>query len=129
MKNLPDKTAQLVEAVISEYAAHQQFVQTALEGLSEQELGELEAYLEFCISKGCDVAYLSECYLTIVEDTLAEQMYFKAHGEYRHSTFQEVADKVYFDPEYMKALYELGYEYGLAGDRWIDRPPDYTPWP
>ena len=34
-----------------------------------------------------------------------------------------------FDPKYMKALYELGYEYGLAGDRWLDRPPDYKPWP
>ena len=34
-----------------------------------------------------------------------------------------------FDPVYMKALYELGYEYGLAGDRWIERPPDFEPGP
>ena len=34
-----------------------------------------------------------------------------------------------FDPEYMKALYSVGYEYGKAGDRWLDRPPDYKPWP
>ena len=34
-----------------------------------------------------------------------------------------------FDPVYMKALYDVGYEYGLAGDRWAPRPLDFTPWP
>jgi predicted acylesterase/phospholipase RssA len=34
-----------------------------------------------------------------------------------------------FDPVYMKALYDLGYEYGLAGGRWSDRPPNFVPWP
>lgn len=31
-----------------------------------------------------------------------------------------------FDPVYMKELYDLGYEYGLAGDRWTDRPPGFV---
>lgn len=34
-----------------------------------------------------------------------------------------------FDPVYMKALYDLGYEMGVAGDRWSPTPPDYAPWP
>jgi predicted acylesterase/phospholipase RssA len=34
-----------------------------------------------------------------------------------------------FDPVYMQALYDLGYEYGLAGDRWSPRPPGFSPWP
>ena len=34
-----------------------------------------------------------------------------------------------FDPVYMKALYDLGIEYGKAGNRWSPHPPDYTPWP
>jgi len=34
-----------------------------------------------------------------------------------------------FDPIYMKALYDLGYEIGLAGDRWSPNPPDFAPWP
>ena len=42
--------------------------------------------------------------------------------------FEAESDEL-FDPEYMKALYDLGYEYGLAGGRWLDRPPDYKPWP
>lgn len=34
-----------------------------------------------------------------------------------------------FDPVYMKALYMLGFEFGLKGDRWLTHPPDYEPWP
>ena len=34
-----------------------------------------------------------------------------------------------FDPVYMQALFELGYEYGLAGDRWVSKPPDFDPGP
>lgn len=34
-----------------------------------------------------------------------------------------------FDPVYMKALYDLGYEHGLAGDRWQPNPPGYVDWP
>lgn len=34
-----------------------------------------------------------------------------------------------FDPVYMKALYDLGYEHGLAGDRWQPYPPGYVDWP
>ena len=34
-----------------------------------------------------------------------------------------------FDPVYMKALFDLGAEYGRAGDRWLPRPRDFAPWP
>lgn len=34
-----------------------------------------------------------------------------------------------FDPVYMKTLYDLGHEFGLAGDRWQSYPPDFRPWP
>lgn len=34
-----------------------------------------------------------------------------------------------FDPVYMKALYDLGYEYGLSGDKWLPRPEDFATWP
>jgi predicted acylesterase/phospholipase RssA len=39
----------------------------------------------------------------------------------------DMAAKEPFDPVYMKALYDLGYEYGLAGDRWQAQPPDFAP--
>ncbi len=31
-----------------------------------------------------------------------------------------------FDPVYMRALFDLGVEAGLAGDRWLDRPLDFV---
>lgn len=34
-----------------------------------------------------------------------------------------------FDPVYMKALYDLGYQHGLAGDQWLHEPPGYARWP
>jgi predicted acylesterase/phospholipase RssA len=34
-----------------------------------------------------------------------------------------------FDPVYMQALYDLGYQYGKAGDHWLPRPPDFATWP
>ncbi|MEO1192294.1 MAG: patatin-like phospholipase family protein [Pseudomonadota bacterium] len=42
--------------------------------------------------------------------------------------FSVVAEEA-FDPVYMKALYDLGYQHGLAGDRWIGVPPGYVGWP
>lgn len=40
--------------------------------------------------------------------------------------FNEEPEEV-FDPVYMKALYDLGYEHGVAGDRWSPYPPDFAP--
>jgi ubiquinone/menaquinone biosynthesis C-methylase UbiE len=106
---MPEKVTELVTAIVAEHPLHKQFVYSALEDLRATELQELAAYLDFCTGKGLTVPYLAECYLTIVEDTLEEQIYFMKHKEYRHKTLQEVADKVYFDPEYMNR-----YMYGLA---------------
>lgn len=41
----------------------------------------------------------------------------------------DVESKEAFDPVYMEALYEFGYRYGLEGDKWLDRPPNFTPAP
>jgi len=43
-------------------------------------------------------------------------------------TFDAVPTEA-FDPVYMKALFDLGYRYGLAGDRWSDGPPDFARYP
>jgi predicted acylesterase/phospholipase RssA len=32
-----------------------------------------------------------------------------------------------FDPVYMKALYDLGFQKGLAGEGWLPHPPDFAP--
>ncbi len=69
----------------------------------------LGTYIQFCLGKGLDLDYLAECYLTILGDTIEEQLYFRDNGHYRHSTFDEVAESVYHDRDYMDR-----YMYGLA---------------
>ncbi|MEM6622671.1 MAG: patatin-like phospholipase family protein [Pseudomonadota bacterium] len=39
-------------------------------------------------------------------------------------SFDEEAEEL-FDPAYMGKLYELGYEFGLNGEKWLPRPPDF----
>ncbi len=90
------------------------FIDSSLDDISAEELGDLEQYLEFCAQRSLDIDYLAECYDVIVKDTLREQMFFQRHRKYRYSTFAEVADAVYFDDEYMSK-----YMYGLAITSWL----------
>lgn len=85
------------------------FLEESLRDVEQEELGDLDAYLAFGLASGLDIPYLAECYDLIVKDTLREQIYFQRHGKYRYSTFDEVANSVYFDDEYMRK-----YMHGLA---------------
>jgi 2-polyprenyl-3-methyl-5-hydroxy-6-metoxy-1,4-benzoquinol methylase len=68
-----------------------------------------EKYLEFCISQKCDLDYLIDCYNLIVTDTLREQFYFARNKKYRYSSYEEVANSVYLNEDYMrKYMYGLG---------------------
>jgi 2-polyprenyl-3-methyl-5-hydroxy-6-metoxy-1,4-benzoquinol methylase len=77
--------------------------------MSGENRGELLDYIRYCMGHGLSLPYLASCYNTIAIDIQMEQIYFRRHKKYRHSTFKEVADRVYFDAEYMKR-----YMYGLA---------------
>jgi 2-polyprenyl-3-methyl-5-hydroxy-6-metoxy-1,4-benzoquinol methylase len=88
---------------------HKGFVERALAGLTSEELVRFELFLGFCERGGASVEHIAGCYLTVVEDTLGEQMYFLRHKKYRHSNYPEVADFVYHNREYMNR-----YMYGLV---------------
>ncbi len=88
---------------------HRGFLEQAIAGATPQEVDRLAGYLQFCMGKGLTLDYLAESYLTILGDTLDEQLYFRDEGHYRHSTFAEVAESVYHDRDYMDR-----YMYGLA---------------
>lgn len=90
------------------------FIASSLDDVTPDELEDLDRYLEFCAQRSLDIGYLAQCYDIIVKDTLREQLYFQRHGRYRYSTFDEVADAVYFDDEYMRK-----YMYGLAITAWL----------
>ncbi len=99
----------LVENIAEQFPVHRAFLNQAVGGATDEEVRQLTGYLEFCLSKGLTLEYLAECYLTILGDTIEEQLYFRENGNYRHSTFDEVASSVYHDRDYMDR-----YMYGLA---------------
>jgi 2-polyprenyl-3-methyl-5-hydroxy-6-metoxy-1,4-benzoquinol methylase len=106
---LPENVRAIVTAILDKNPLHNDFMGAALENIRAEELEHLSKYLAFCHGRGLSNTYLADCYLTIVRDTIREQIYFQRHKKYRYSTFAEVAQSVYFDPEYMSR-----YMYGLA---------------
>ena len=109
MTATPPDVSALIERVGDDLPVHRRFLEVAVANATLEELSRLAAYLGFCQLNGLDIAYLARSYLTIVEDTIEEQLYFSRNNCYRHSTFAEVADHVYYDREYMDR-----YMYGLA---------------
>ena len=69
---------------------------------------ELESVLSFYTDQ-YGMEYVVDSYLTILDDTATETMYFLQNGRYRRSTFAEVDQLVYDNPDYMKR-----YMIGLA---------------
>lgn len=105
----PLRVARLVAEVVTANPMHKAFVDHALEGLSREELARFEEFLAFSERGGASVEHIAGCYLTVVEDTLGEQMYFLRHKNYRRASYTEVADFVYHNREYMNR-----YMYGLV---------------
>ena len=98
----------LVEAILEQDPLHVQFLQRAVAKLTQEERDRLESLLAFFERNGRSIEYICECYITIVQDTFAEQMYFMQHGRYRCGSYAEVSDHVYHNRTYMDK-----YMYGL----------------
>ena len=73
-RSLPPAVIALVERVREQNPMHRNFLSNALARLSPEEMQHLELYLEFCDRRGLSSDYLAQCYLTIVGDTLSEQV-------------------------------------------------------
>jgi len=100
---------ELINYVLRENPMHKKFINSSLSYISTQETKDLCSYIDFCLSEGLSIEYIAESYLTIVEDTFREQIYFNKYGKYRNKSFSDVSDDVYFNKEYMDR-----YMYGLA---------------
>jgi len=109
MSDADERIQSLHDEIVSKNEKHRQFLETAFARLSDEERQELAEYIGFCLADGLDIQTLAKSYGVIVEDTLREQLYFLRHKEYRHTSFADVADSVYFDDAYMRH-----YMYGLA---------------
>ncbi len=108
-ETLPANIRLLLDGILEEIPLHKRFIRGAIANIKPDELSQLDGYLGYCLQRGLDLEYLTRSYLTIVEDTINEQLYFIENREYRNKSFVEVADNVYFNDEYMHR-----YMYGLA---------------
>jgi 2-polyprenyl-3-methyl-5-hydroxy-6-metoxy-1,4-benzoquinol methylase len=109
MTNNTASLDELIRLITLKNPLQSRFIAASLEGAFENELEDLAAYLSYAKTQGLTVEYLADCYDLIVKDTLREQLFFQRHGRYRYSSFDEVAESVYFDDEYMRK-----YMHGLA---------------
>ena len=107
--NTPPNVQTLIDNILEANPMHRKFLDHSMADIQEEELHHLDRYLSFCTEQGLTLSYMAESYLTIVEDTLREQIYFMKHKNYRHSSYQDVANDVYHNDEYMNR-----YMYGLA---------------
>lgn len=108
MQLVKNNFSMLIEAILARMPGHAKFISSALETLSESEIAEAGDYIGHLLEHN-DKEFLVDCYKTIVDDTLECQIEFLRSGQYRHATFAEVANSVYFDNDYMKR-----YMIGLA---------------
>lgn len=107
--HLPASITRLLGNIIAESPLHQSALEAALEHLSENEILQLHDYIDFCQTQGYDIDYLGKCYMTVIEDTIREQIHFMKNKAYRHNSFAAVMDDVYFNDDYMNR-----YMFGLA---------------
>ncbi len=109
MKTDTQAVEELRSNIIRNNPLQSEFLAKSLRDVEKRELEDLNAYIAFSRSLGLGIPYLAECYDLIVKDTLREQVYFQRNGKYRYSSFDEVAQSVYFYDSYMRK-----YMHGLA---------------
>ena len=97
----------IIDAIIAKKPLHRRFLLSALNQLTEPEKNEAEHYIGYLLRSGLKQEDIVVSYLTIVEDTYREELYFRANGRYRCSTYAEAAEMVYNNPGYMER-YMLG---------------------
>jgi 2-polyprenyl-3-methyl-5-hydroxy-6-metoxy-1,4-benzoquinol methylase len=100
---------QLVQEILKINNFQKNFLQGAVEELSDSDVKFSIQYLQYCLAQGLSLEYLAQCYDLIVQDTFTHQLYFKRHGKYKYSSYPEVSTLVYANDEYMSK-----YMYGLA---------------
>lgn len=107
--NKHPKTNAVVKEVLKKKPMHRKFLNRSISRLNDQELNEVEKYLEFLEKENITESQVSTSYLIIVDDTFKEEVYFRKNGSYRFSTFDEANEAVYANADYMKK-----YMIGLA---------------
>jgi len=106
---MPRNVDTLVEKIEALNKRQSNYFTRSLADLSNREVEILEQYLEYCLSEGLSLDYLARSYNTVVNDTFKEELYFRRNRRYRFNKYEDVAELVYSNPEYMSR-----YMQGLA---------------
>lgn len=117
---IPDDCARcrsIAESTLSKKPMHRKFLRASMAELTPAEHREAERYLAFLDAEGWSGERIAEAYLTIVDDTFQEELFFRETGKYRCSSYREAAERVYDNPGYMER-YMIGL--GLTSFWWIN---------
>jgi len=104
-----DSNHVLLSAIKRSNPRHGRIVDHAYGSLNPAEREMLGQYVNYCGTVGFDVERLAVAYNMIVAEIFREEIFFRRHGRYRHSTYEQVAADVYLNPAYMQ-----DYMHGLA---------------
>ncbi len=109
----------ILEAKSPKHAAN---VRESLSDLNDNLLAKsnsfLEKYSDYLKSENKTINFGINCYLQMIDDMQVEQLEFKRNGKYSSSSFDEVAERVYNNPETM--LYHM-HGLVLAQFLWYDQ--------
>ena len=114
-RTFPGPIRDLVSAIAALNPFQENHVLERLKSFDATEEALLAKYLDTLAQTGVSAQELGHAYATVCDDTLREQVYFKRKKRYRYSSYDEVADFVYQNPEYMRK-YMLGL--GLTVHLW-----------
>lgn len=95
----------LVKIFIDEVSEKSELQKKYLENwqITDDEIDELNIILHFFIEEfNYEMDFIVDAYLFINNMAMEETYYFIRNGKYRNSTFEEVNEIVYANPEYMK---------------------------
>ncbi|MBI4404421.1 MAG: class I SAM-dependent methyltransferase [Deltaproteobacteria bacterium] len=105
---MSDVVIEFTDLIGTKNQFQKRFLKKSLCALTPQEYQDLSHYLTYLRSRSSLVS-IAEAYLQIVDDFVREQGYFREHGRYRFSSFEQVKNIAYFNPQYMER-----YMRGLA---------------
>jgi SAM-dependent methyltransferase len=103
----PSLASQLVDRIVRRNRLSSPFFAKTLEEMPPADRAQLEDYLAACAARGLSLERLADAYDLVTKDTLREQIHFRRTGRYRYARYDDVAQAVYQNPNYMQR-YMLG---------------------
>jgi 2-polyprenyl-3-methyl-5-hydroxy-6-metoxy-1,4-benzoquinol methylase len=97
-----DFFSELIKEILNENESHRRFLTNALNFLTDDEKRSLASYIAFLSQEGKSITYIADCYNSLVNDVVKEQLYFLKHKKYRFSKYTEVEAQIYLNDEYME---------------------------